>query len=103
MATAESTGSLGERVSRIEIGCEHLATKADLAQLKAELKADFAMLGGGTTEGNRSIAGSQSNGADLSSDFAALHREVRSLRWWILSWGAACVVLPRLAVFLFGG
>lgn len=103
MATAEQATSLGERVSRIEVGYEHLATKADLAQLKAELKADLARLGGGTTGGYRSIAGPQSNGADLSGDFAALRREIRSLRWWILSWGAACVLLPRLAVFLFGG
>ena len=36
MATAEQTSSLGERVSRIEGGYEHLATKADLAQMKAE-------------------------------------------------------------------
>lgn len=103
MAMAEQTSPLGERVSRIEGGYEHLPTKADLAQLKAELKADIARLGGGTTGGYRSLADPQSNGANLSSDFAALRREIRSLRWWILSWGAACVVLPRLAVFLFGG
>ncbi len=51
MATAEQTTSLGERVSRIEGGYEHLATKADLArvetelaQMKAELKAAIIAL-----------------------------------------------------------
>ena len=44
MATAEQTTSLGERVSRIEGGYEHLATKADLAQMKAELQSDIAGL-----------------------------------------------------------
>ncbi len=34
--------SLEERVSRLEGGQEHLATKADLAEAKAELKADIA-------------------------------------------------------------
>lgn len=34
--------SLEERVSRLEGGQEHLATKADLAETKAELKADIA-------------------------------------------------------------
>ena len=39
---AISTEDLGERVSRLEGGYEHLATKADLANVKAELKADIA-------------------------------------------------------------
>lgn len=103
METAEQAISIGERVSRIEGGYEHLATKADLAKMQAELKADIARLGGGTTGGYRSTAGPQSNAAELSGDFTALRREIRSLRWWILSWGVACVVLPRLAVLLFGG
>ena len=34
--------SLEERVSRLEGGQEHLATKADLAETKAELKSDIA-------------------------------------------------------------
>ena len=34
--------SIEERVSRLEGAYEHLATKADLAELKAELKADIA-------------------------------------------------------------
>ncbi len=37
-----STEDLGERVSRLEGGYEHLATKADLADVKSELKADIA-------------------------------------------------------------
>ena len=46
-----STENLGERLSRIEGGYEHLATKADVADVraeltnvKAELKADIAEL-----------------------------------------------------------
>ncbi len=34
--------SIEERVSRLEGAYEHLATKADVAELKAELKADIA-------------------------------------------------------------
>ena len=72
MATAEQTTSLGERVSWIEGGYEHLATKADLAQLKAELKADVARMDG----------------------------EIRGIKWWILSVGAAVVALSSLAELL---
>ena len=38
MATIE------ERVSRLEGGYEHLATKADLSELKSEIKTDIARL-----------------------------------------------------------
>ena len=72
MATAEQTTSLGERVSRIEGGYEHLATKADLAQMKAELKADIVRQDG----------------------------EIRGIKWWILSVGAAVVALSSLAELL---
>ena len=72
MATAEQTSSLGERVSRIEGGYEHLATKADLAQLKAELKADIARQ----------------------------DSEIRGIKWWILSVGAAIVALTSLIELL---
>ena len=41
-----STEDLGERVSRLEGGYQHLATKADLADVKSELKADIAELRG---------------------------------------------------------
>ena len=34
--------TLEERVSRLEGGYEHVATKADLADLKADLKSDIA-------------------------------------------------------------
>ena len=79
MATAEQTSSLGERVSRIEGGYEHLATKADLArvetdlaQMKAELKADIARQDG----------------------------EIRGIKWWILSVGAAVVALSSVVELL---
>ena len=41
-----STEDLGERVSRLEGGYEHLATKADIADVKSELKAAIAELRG---------------------------------------------------------
>ena len=79
MATAEQTTSLGERVSRIEGGYEHLATKADLAQLKAELKADIA---------------------ELDGKIAGLDGEIRGIKWWIVSIGAAAVAISSLAQLL---
>ncbi len=36
--------SIEERVSRLEGGYEHLATKADVAGLKSEIKSDIARL-----------------------------------------------------------
>ena len=42
LATAEQATSLGERVSRIEGGYEHLATKADLARLETKLSRILA-------------------------------------------------------------
>ena len=36
--------TLEERVSRLEGGYEHVATKADLAELKADLKSDIARM-----------------------------------------------------------
>ncbi len=34
--------TLEERVSQLEIGCEHLATKTDLADLRTDLNTAFA-------------------------------------------------------------
>ena len=86
MATAEQTSSLGGRVSRIEGGYEHLATKADLArveteiaQMKADLKADIGRLDG---------------------KIVGLRGEIRGIKWWILSVGAAVVALSSLAELL---
>ncbi len=86
MATAEQTASLGERVSRIEGGYEHLATKADLArvetevaQMKADLKPDIGRLDG---------------------EIGGLRGEIRGIKWWILSVGAAVVGLSSLAELL---
>ena len=86
MATAEQTASLGERVSRIEGGYEHLATKADLArvetelaQMKADLKVDIGRLDG---------------------EIGGLRGEIRGIKWWILSVGAAVVALSSLAELL---
>lgn len=79
MATAEQTTSIGERVSRIEGGYEHLATKADLARVEAGL-AEMR--------------------ADLKADIARQDGEIRGIKWWILSVGAAAVALSSLAQLL---
>ncbi len=93
MATAEQTTSLGERVSRIEGGYEHLATKADLAQLKAELQSDIGGLHG-------DIAGAHGDIGGLRGEIDALRGEIRGIKWWILSVGAAVVALTSLAELL---
>ena len=100
---AEQLPAHGERVSRIEGGYEHLATKADLTQMKAELKADVARLDAGISALSRSIASPRRSNDDLRSEFDSLRSEIRALRWWILFFGAALVVLPRLAELLIGG
>ena len=41
--------SIDERVARIEGGYEHLATKADIAELRSEVRAMKWMLGLGLT------------------------------------------------------
>ena len=79
MATAEQTTSLGERVSRIEGGYEHLATKADLARVETELAQMKA---------------------ELKADIARQDGEIRGIKWWILSVGAAVVALTSLAELL---
>ena len=64
MATADQTTSLGERVSRIEGGYEHLATKADLARVETDLAQMKA---------------------ELKADIARQDSEIRGIKWWILS------------------
>ena len=93
MATAEQTASLGERVSRIEGGYEHLATKADLAQMRAELKAEIAGLEG-------KISGLDGRVAGLDGKVEALRSEIRGIKWWIASAAAAVVALSGLAQLL---
>ncbi len=56
-----------ERLARLEGVYEHLATKADLAELKTELKADNARLEGKMAELK----------TELSKDFTSQIQEVR--------------------------
>ena len=56
--------AMEERLSRLEGAYEHLATKADLAELKGALKAEMAEMEGG-----------------LKAEMA--HMEVRLVRWMI--------------------
>lgn len=108
MAMAEQTSPLGERVSRIEGGYEHLATKADLAQMQAELKADIARV---ETELKADIGRLDGEVGDvrgeiggLRGEINALRGEIRGIKWWLVSVGAAVVTLSSLAQLLpFGG
>ncbi|MCY4437462.1 MAG: hypothetical protein OXE05_09055 [Chloroflexi bacterium] len=93
MVTTEQTHSLGERVSRIEGGYEHLATKADLAQMRAELKAEIAGLDGKVTGLDGKVTG-------LDGKVEALRSEIRGIKWWIASAAAAAVALSGLAQLL---
>ena len=97
MATTEQTTPLGERVSRIEGGYEHLATKADLArveteiaQMRSELKTEIADV--------RSELKSEIG--DLRSEVAGVRGDIRGIKWWIISIGSAAVVLSALAQML---
>jgi len=93
VVTTEQTHSLGERVSRIEGGYEHLATKADLAQMRAELKAEIAGLDGKVTGLDGKVTG-------LDGKVEALRSEIRGIKWWIASAAAAAVALSGLAQLL---
>ena len=79
MATAEQTSPHGERVSRIEGGYEHLATKADIARVETSL-AEMR--------------------AELKADIARQDGQIRGIKWWVLSVGAAVVALSSPAEWL---
>ncbi len=71
--------TLEQRVSRLEGGYEHLATKADLADLRADLKTDISR---------------------LESEFGKL--EVRLLRWMIAMVMTSIIVATSVATFIQG-
>ena len=79
MATVEQTTSLGERVSRIEGGYEHLATKTDLARVETRLAQAKA---------------------ELKAEIAELRVDIRGIKWWIISAAAAVAALSGLAQLL---
>ncbi len=104
MATAEQMNPLGERVSRIEGGYEHLATKADLArvetdlsQMKAELKADIARA---EADLKADIGRLDGEIGELRGEVSGLRGEIRGIKWWIASAAAAAVALSGLAQLL---
>ena len=79
MATIE------ERVSQLEGGYEHLATKADIARLESTTKADIARLEGATKADIARLEGTTK--ADIArlegatkADIAEVKGEVRALR-----------------------
>ena len=71
--------TLEERVSRLEGGYEHLATKADLADLRSDLKTDIAL---------------------LQSELGKL--ESRLLRWMIAMVLTSIVVASSVATLIQG-
>ena len=75
MATIE------QRVSHLEGGFEHLATKADVAELRAELKSDVAELK-----------------AELKTEIA--QSESRIIKWMIGMMFASVAVAGTLALFI---
>ena len=87
MTTAvEDRISLEDRVSRLEGAYEHLATKADLAELKAELKSDIGGLkaefkedlGGLRSELKGEIGGLR---AEFKEDLGKLHASL--VKWMV--------------------
>ena len=74
-----TTGSsLEERVSHLEGGYEHVATKADLAGLRTELKTDIAEL---RAELKTDIAKLRTDIAELRVDVA--ESQNRQTRWMV--------------------
>ena len=75
--------TLEERVSRLEGGYEHLATKADLSDLRADLKTDIARVE-----------------SRLEAKLASL--ESRLLRWMIGMVLTSIVVASSVATLIQG-
>ena len=76
--------SIEERVSRLEGGAEHLATKADVAEVKGEIASTKAEVKG-----------------DIAATKAELKGDIASLRSWVAGGLAALgIVLVVLNVAL---
>ena len=73
----EAGTTLEERVSRLEAGYEHLATKADVADLRAEFKTDIASL---RSEVQRSDAATQAAFAEMQRRDDAMQAAFEKLR-----------------------
>ena len=76
MLPVETGTSLEERVSRLEAGYEHLATKADVADLRAEFKSDLAEL---RSEVQRSDAATQAAFDKLRVEMQVRDTETKAL------------------------
>ena len=104
----EQTSPLGERVSRIEGGYERLATKADvgrvesdLAQMKSALRADVARVGTVLAQMKAVLKADIARiEAELKSDIARQDGQIRGIKWWILSVGAAIIALSSIIELL---
>ena len=82
--SVEDRISLEDRVSRLEGAYEHLATKADLAELKAELKADI----GGLRAEHEHMA----TKADLAELKAELKDDMGKLQVSLIKWMVGLVL-----------
>ena len=86
------TMSNEERIARLEAGYEHLATKADLAEVRSDLKSDVA--------GVRTDLAD--NRADFKSDIAAAQadttRRIDRLFWAVIGIGGGLLAVAAAAL-----
>ena len=105
MATVE------QRLTRLEAVYEHLATKADIADLRAEMKADFGRLESQTADLRAEMKADSGNlRAEMKADSgnlrAEMHRINATLIRWLVSLMAGSLVIGLgaiTAIFRFLG
>ncbi len=87
--------SIEERVSRLEGGAQHLATKADIAEVKGEIAATKAEVKGEIAATKAEVKG------EIAATKAEVKGEIASLRSWVAGGLAALgIVLVVLNVAL---
>lgn len=92
--------SVEQRLTRLEAVYEHLATKADIADLRAEMKADIADL---RAELKADIGRGETRTASLQAE---MHRINATLIRWLVSLMAGALVIGLggiTAIFRFLG
>ena len=97
------TMSNEERIARLEAGYEHLATKADLAEVRTDLKSDVAEV---RTDLKSDVAGVRTdladNRADFKSDIATAQgettRRIDRLFWAVIGIGGGLLAVAAAAL-----
>ena len=85
-----SMEEVSDRVSRLEGAYEHLATKADIAELHGATKADIAELRGATKADIQELRG------DTMAAIVAL--ETRLIRWTVTTMVAGMAATATIAL-----